>query len=212
MARLPRNTDPNYTRHISIGAEGANLLMLLNGQVNQIIGGILAKYQEAFSIIICAYAVLSNHLHLMVKAPKGNLWRFEQAVNRKIAKRINKMRNIRGHFWERRYDEQMLAEESDMLEAFLYVTCNAVSHGMVEHPSLWPGLNCYLHVLDEKNRVCIFADYTAYGKASRKAENKEMVLNIKDYQKEHKLHLSPLPQYKNLALPRLKRNIRIPAA
>ncbi len=196
MARLPRNTDPSYIRHISIRVEGAALRLLPDAQLNQIIGGVLAKYQQTFSIIIYAYTVLSNHLHILTRAPKGNLWRFEQAVNREIAKRINKLRNNRGHFWERRYDEQMLAEENDIIEAFLYVTCNPVSHGLVEHPALWPGLNCYAHALSEIDRVYTFTDYTAFGKACRMAKNTGKRVSIKEFQSEHKLQLTPLPQYK----------------
>ncbi len=200
MARLPRNTNPDYVRHISIRVEGAAFRLLPNAQINQIIGGILAKYQETFSILIFAYTVLSNHLHIVAQAPKGNLWRFEQAVNREIAKRVNRLLNIRGHFWERRYDEQMIASESDLVEAFLYVMCNPVSHGLVEHPALWPGLNCYMHALDFKDRVFTFTDYSAFGKASRKADNKGKRLSIQEFQTEHKLRLTPLPQYTHLSL------------
>ena len=84
IARLPRNTDSNYIRHIIIRTKGAASRLLPNAQVTQIIGGILAKYQQTFSIIIYAY------------------------------------------------HEQMVAEENDAFEAFLYVTCNAGSHGLVE--------------------------------------------------------------------------------
>ena len=82
MARHPRNTNPKYIRHISIRTEQAALLLLPDERLNQIIGGILAKYQEAFSIIIYAYTVLGNHIHMIARAPMGNLWRFEQAPSK----------------------------------------------------------------------------------------------------------------------------------
>ena len=200
MARLPRNTDPNYIRHISIRTDGAAFRLLPDAKVNQIIGGILAKYQETFSIIIYAYTILSNHLHILARAPLGNLWRFEQAVNREIAKRIHKLRGTRGHFWERRYDEQMVAEENDAFEAFLYVTCNAVSHGLVEHPLLWPGLNSYSHALSGKDREYIFTDYTAFGHACRKAKCKGKRVSIEAFQSRYKLQLRPLPRHEKLSL------------
>jgi putative transposase len=197
--RQPRNTDPSYIRHISIRTEKALLQLLPSPRVNEIIGGVLARYQEHFSIVIYAYVVLSNHLHILASAPEKNLWKFEQAVNREIAKRIHKLRGTRGHFWERRYDEQMVAEEGDVVEAFLYVMCNPVSHGLVEHPALWPGLNCYAHVLDEKDRGYTFTNYTAYRKACRRAKRKGDKAKINDYQTQHMLRITTLPQYEHLS-------------
>ena len=199
MSRLPRNTDPSYIRHISIRTEGAQFRLIPRAEVNQVIGGVLAKYQEAFEIVIYAYTVLSNHLHILAQAPLANLWRFEQAVNREIAKRINRQQSTRGHFWERRYDEQMVIDESDVLEAFLYVTCNAVSHGLVEHPLLWPGLNSYQHCLDGRDREYLFTDYTAFGKACQLAKNRGKRVRISDYQSKHKLRITALPQYSQLS-------------
>jgi REP element-mobilizing transposase RayT len=199
MARLPRNTDPNYIRHISIRTEGASLLLVPDAQVNQIVGGVIARYQELFSVVIYAYTITSNHIHLLVLAPLGNLWRFEQAVNRELAKRINRLRNTRGHFWERRYDEQMVAGEGDALEAFLYTVCNSVSHGLVEHPALWPGLNCYAHVLDEKDRIYAFTDYTAFRKACTRAKHTGERVSIRDFQTQHTLRITPLPEFKHLS-------------
>ena len=193
MARLPRNTDPQYVRHISIRTECAQLLLQPDGVINDILGGIIAKYQEVFSIILFAYTILGNHLHFLAQAPGRNLWRFEQAVNREIAKRINKQRNRRGHFWERRYDEQIAPEQGDILEAFLYVMCNAVSHGLVEHPALWPGLNCYAQVLSGKEREFSFTDYTAFRRAKKRARVTGEKVDIADFQTQHVLRLSVLP-------------------
>lgn len=197
--RNPRNTDPKFIRHIRIRTEGAALLLHPDPQVNQIVGGVIARYQEMFSILIFAYTVLGNHIHLLVQAPDKNLWKFEQAVNREIAKRINKYRNRRGHFWGRRYDEQICPELADVLEALLYVTLNAVNHGLVENALLWPGLNCYQQLLDGKDRIFYFTNYTAYEKARRRAGRRGGKVNIRDFQTEHTLHLTPIPQFEELS-------------
>jgi putative transposase len=199
MSRLPRNTDPSYIRHISIRNEKALLQLLPEARVNEIVGGVIARYQEHFSIVIYAYVILSNHIHILAAAPEKNLWRFEQAVNREIAKRIHRLRGTRGHFWERRYDEQIVVEESDVVEAFLYAMCNTVSHGLVEHPALWPGLNCYAQVMDGKDRVYAFINYTAYSRVCRRAKRRGERVKISDYQTQHTLHITPLPQYEHLS-------------
>ena len=199
MSRKPRNTDPNYVRHISIRCELARLSLLPAPEVNRIIGGIIARYQEQFSIIIYAYVVLGNHVHILARAPKSNMWMFEQGVNREIAKRINRFRGTRGHFWEGRYDDQMAPEHGDPLEGFIYVMCNAVNHGLVEHPSLWPGFNSYAHVLDGKDRVYTFMNYTEYGKAVRRARRRKEKVNRKDFEIKHVLSITPIPEFQHLS-------------
>ena len=199
MSRKPRNTDPTYARHVSIRTENAQLMLVPSARVNQMIGGIIAKYQEEFSITIYAYTVLSNHIHIIARATKRNLWRFEQGVNREVAKRMNRLLGRSGHFWGRRYDEQMIAEEGDSLEALLYVTCNAVSHGLERHPSLWPGLNSYAQMLDEKDRIYTFTDYTALGKALRKARRTKKRVNPRDFETRHVLRLTPIPELQHLS-------------
>ena len=38
----------------------------------KLIGGIIARYQELLGVEIYAYTILSNHIHLLIKAPRGN--------------------------------------------------------------------------------------------------------------------------------------------
>jgi len=199
MGRLPRNTDPSYIRLITIRTDRALLRLLPGPKVNQTIGGVIAKYQETFGMIIFAYCVLGNHIHILAQALERNLWRFEQAVNREIAKRINRHQNTRGHFWEKPYDDEMALEEQDVEEAFIYITCNPVSHGLVEHPYLWLGLNSYQHSLDGKDREYLFTDYTAYGKACRLAKNRGKRIPISDFQTKHYLKLTPIPKFAHLS-------------
>lgn len=208
MGRIIRNTNPEYSRLVTIRTECAALFLQPAAGLNQIVGGIIAKYQELFGIIIFAYVVLGNHIHILARAPEKNLWRFEQAVNREIAKRINRLRNRRGHFWERRYDEQMVLEIGDILAALIYILLNPVNHGLVEHPLLWPGLICFQHLLDGKDRKYLFTDFTAYNKAKKKAACLGQKVSIRDFQTEHLLKLSPIPQFENMTQEQRAKEIR----
>ena len=134
MSRPRRNTNPEHIRLVTIRTENARFYMVPDKELNQIVGGVLAKYQQECKIIIYGHNFLSNHYHLLIRAPKENLWRFEQSVNREIAKRVNRLRNREGHFWGRRYDEQVTLEASDVLAALIYIICNAVKHGLVKNP------------------------------------------------------------------------------
>uniref|UniRef100_A0A0A8KXN4 Transposase IS200-like domain-containing protein n=1 Tax=wastewater metagenome TaxID=527639 RepID=A0A0A8KXN4_9ZZZZ len=198
MGKPLRNTDPTVIRIITLRTSQAQLLMRPDSYVNETISGILAKYQEQFNITIYTHTFNSNHYHLLVQAPEQNLHLFEENVNREISKRINWHIDRKGSLWQRRYDDLSCLDQDDILRAFLYVTCNPVSHGLVDHPKHWPGVNAYWQIINEKDCVCYFTNYTEYNKAKRKAQAQGKSVCINDYKSEHILKLTPLPQFKDL--------------
>lgn len=162
-------------------------------RTNRIIGGILARYAEIFGITIYALNFLSNHYHLAIKAPLSNADEFEENVNREIARRLNWKNHRQGRFWESRYKEQTILGEDDLLEAFLYITANAVKHGLVSSPELWPGLNSYTQSLTGASKTYTFEHYSAQ-------EGEERVTF-------HELKITPLPQFASLTKKRRKREL-----
>lgn len=152
--------------------------------VNKIIGGIIARYAGILGVKILAVSVLSNHYHLLILCPRGNADEFEENINREIARRLNWKLHREGRFWSRRYSDQEVMTEDDLLEAFLYVSTNATRHGMVEDPAAWPGLSSYKQSITEKPETFPFHHYSA-------KEGEEKVTY-------HTLELTPLPQFEKL--------------
>lgn len=178
-----RNRDPSLNRLITIRTVESRLWIPANGRTRRIIGGIIARYQEAFDIIIYAYAILGNHYHMLIQAPKQNTDEFCENVNREIARRINWIHGRKGPLWSRRYTDQAVASDDDLLEAFLYVVTNSSHHGLIKNPKDWPGLNCYQHVIDQKDREFFF---THYSKPVKRRSR-------------HFIKLSPLPGLKDMS-------------
>lgn len=179
-----RDRNPSNYRMITIRTDEARLWMVPNKDVRKLVGGIIARYQEIFKVEILGFIVLSNHIHILVRALLGNADEFCENVNREIARRINWRNNRRGSFWARRYSDLKVLSEDDLLEAFLYVTTNAVKHGLVEHPSLWPGLNSYSQSITEKAERYVFHHYSAGPEEPQVTE--------------HVLKVSPLPIHAKL--------------
>ncbi len=177
-----RNRDPEANRLITIRTVESRLWIPANSRTRRIIGGIIARYQEAFDIVIYAYAILGNHYHMLIRAPKQNTDEFCENVNREIARRLNWINGRKGPLWARRYTDQAVASSDDLLEAFLYVVTNSAHHGLVENPKDWPGLNCYNHVIDQKDREFYF---THYSKPTKRKSR-------------HYIKISPLPDFKGL--------------
>ncbi len=161
MGNPLRNSDPSAFRLITIRTQEARLFMAPCGKVRRLIGGIIARYQEILGIEIYAYCFLGNHYHLLIRAPQGNADEFFENVNREISRRMNWRLKREGAFWGRRYSEQFVLAEDDLLEAFLYISTNPTRHGLIEDSSNWPGLNSYNHSLSEKDREFSFTHYSS---------------------------------------------------
>lgn len=177
-----RNKDPEAYHLVTIRTQGARLWITPNAKVKRLIGGILARYQEYLGIEIYAYCVLGNHLHMVVRAPRGNLDEFCENVNREIAKRLNWWHKREGKFWARRYDAQEILSEDDLLEAFLYVSTNPTRHGLLRDSSKWPGLNSIKQSLSGTSKRYSFRLHSS----------------IEPVSTSHRLKLSVLPQFKTM--------------
>ena len=162
------------------------------GKIRKLIGGILSRYQEIFGIELFAYNFLSNHLHLIARAPGQNIDEFCENVNREIAKRLNWKYRREGKFWSRRYDDQQILTANDLIEAFLYVTTNPSRHGLVRNSKDWTGLNSFEHSLKEQDRTFTFHHYS-------KEEGFKTTT--------HTLKLSILPPFQNISKKERKETI-----
>ena len=194
MPRLRRNRDPSLYRHITIRTEEARLWMLPSRNMEKLLGGIVARYQEICGISIYAYNFLSNHYHMVIKAPKRNTDVFCENVNREIARRVNWMHRRTAHFWEKPYTDQTILTEGDLLEAFLYTTTNPVHHGLVDHASKWTGLSSYSQSLSFNKRQFTFYYYSEEDPAQRA--------------KTHHLTLSLIPEFKAVPLKKRRDHIK----
>lgn len=199
MSRKKRDTNPSKIHLVTIRTSDSLLFLRPDRELDDLIGGIVGRYQEMFGIELYAYNFLGNHYHALARAPRGNLWKFAQNVNRELSRRIKYLRKIRGQFWGRRYDDQIVVEVQDATEAFLYINTNAVHHGLVSHPKEWPGLNSYRQSLNEEPRKFPFTHYTSYSKALKRACRTKELVRIEDHQTNHSVTLTPLPEFRELS-------------
>ena len=207
MARPIRNLDPEKIRLMTIRTENAQLLMKPSkgvDNVNNLIGGIVGRYQKKTNITIFAYTFTSNHYHILYKANDGNSWLFAQNINREIAKRVNMRLNRSGHFWQRRYSEQIVLDDEDGLEALLYIICNPVSHGLVKDLEDSPFLSSYKSSLSGKEDSFSFTNYSEYNKALRRSKNKHKQVSIKDYQEHYSIQITPLPYFDGISISKMR--------
>ena len=85
-----------------------------------------------------AWCQMTNHFHLFVRAPRGNLSDGMQLLNGGFSRWANWRHHRRGHLFENRFGARGAESESHLLEIARYVVLNPVYAGICRHPSDWP--------------------------------------------------------------------------
>jgi REP element-mobilizing transposase RayT len=81
--------------------------------------------------LLHAFVTMSNHFHLALETPRGNLVAGMQWLESTYANRFNRFRNERGHLFQSRY-KALLVEQGDALgQLCTYIDLNPVRAGIV---------------------------------------------------------------------------------
>jgi REP element-mobilizing transposase RayT len=120
----------------------ARHLMRPAHETNGVLGGVLARGARSFDVEVYAFAFQSNHLHLLVRAPRGNLSKFMQFVLANVAKKVGWLVRWGGTFWERRYSAEPVLDAEALIGRLRYILSQGVKDGLVRRCREWPGLSC----------------------------------------------------------------------
>ena len=88
---------------------------------------------------LLAFAILSNHLHLLLKTPQPNLGKGMQAFLSGYAVWSAKRRQRPGHLFQGRYKAEMIEDESYYWTVSRYIHLNPVRAGLVRAPKTGSG-------------------------------------------------------------------------
>ncbi len=86
---------------------------------------------------IYAFAVMSNHLHVVLKTPEPNLSRGMQSFLSGYANAWSRRHRFSGHVFQGRYRTELLEDETYLWTVTRYLHLNPVRAGTVEHPAAW---------------------------------------------------------------------------
>jgi len=171
MPRHLRFQSTEWSPHLITArcTQGQNLLSP-DDEVNALITGALARSLELHrhEIELHHYAVLSNHLHLLLSARDAHAKaRFMCHLSGTLARELCRRWGTRDHLWEGRYHSHELLDEEALVDAYKYLFKNSVKEGLVAHPREWPGLHGYAQLCEGASVVGRWLDRTRWGCAQR---------------------------------------------
>ena len=99
-----------------------------------------------YGAVIHTYCLMSNHYHLLLETPSGNLSQIMQHINGAYTNYFNTKRKRSGHLFQGRFKAILVEADEYATELSRYIHLNPVRAGMVKRPEefLWSSYRDYV--------------------------------------------------------------------
>lgn len=93
---------------------------------------LLIEISEIWNVNIAAYCLMSNHYHVLLQTPDGNISRSMRHLNGLYTQRFNRRHGFDGQLFRGRYKSIIVCNDSHLLQLVRYIHKNPVKAGMVK--------------------------------------------------------------------------------
>jgi len=164
MSRPLRNDPPGGHHHIMNRGARHEPIFWTNEDCAELLG-LLDQWAPRFQVEVHAYALMPNHLHLLVVSNGGRLSDFMAKVLGNYARYRNREPRRDGPVWRGRFKSQLVTDDVYWMHLVAYIHLNPVRAGLVGDPrfSHWTSLDTYMH--HSRSLECLRTDEVldAYG-------------------------------------------------
>ena len=103
---------------------------------------------ESKRYLLFAWAVMPNHLHLVLEPSKGiELSDIVHSIKSYTAQQANKKLGRRGAFWQPDYFDRYIRDRQHFKNAIRYVEANPVKAGLIDDKAKWRWSSAYSGVI-----------------------------------------------------------------
>jgi len=106
----------------------------------------LREYKKRYRVVFFAYALMPNHIHLLVEVRDVPLSRVMQALQFRYTRTFNVRYRKSGHLFQGRYKAILCERDAYLLELSAYLHLNPVRAGLVDDPMdyRWTSYGAYV--------------------------------------------------------------------
>jgi REP-associated tyrosine transposase len=130
----------------------------------------LESATHRYGAAIHAYCLMSNHYHLILETPGGNLSQIMRHINGAYTTYFNVKRKRAGHLFQGRYKAILIEADEYASELSRYIHLNPVNAGMVTRPEEYQW-SSYRSYIGEKTHPAWLKTEFILGYFSKKAAN-----------------------------------------
>ncbi|MEJ2165216.1 MAG: transposase, partial [Desulfobacterales bacterium] len=105
------------------------------------------EMSQRFEVDICAFVLMDNHYHLLMRTRRANLSKSMQWLGATYTKRFNSRHFRSGHLFQGRFKNMLVQNDAYLLELSYYIHRNPVRAGMVKRLSSykWSSYRAYAY-------------------------------------------------------------------
>ena len=186
MARKPRVHFPGALYHvISRGNQRQDIF--LDDTDRTVYLSYLSECKGRFSIELYAYALMRNHVHLLLEVHEKPLSRFMQSLLFRYARYFNKRYDKVGHLFQGRYRAILCDKDAYLLELVRYVHLNPIRAKIVSDLKryLWTSHLSYLGRAKQEGLVEADFVLSQFGKKKSFARRKYLEFILEELDSGH---------------------------
>lgn len=136
MARPLRIEFPGAVYHITSRGNGCEDIYL-SDEDRRIFLQVLSHVVDRFDWVCHAWCLMTNHYHLMIETPRGNLSQGMRHLNGVYTQRFNRAHGRVGHVFQGRFKAILVEKDAYLLALCRYIVRNPVAAGMVKDVAEW---------------------------------------------------------------------------
>jgi len=143
--REPRSFQENSFYHLISRGNSQDIFLFLRDYKKFLFN--LGKYAKKFDLNIVAFALMPNHVHLLVKQESQHtISKFMQSLMTSYATYFNLKHNRTGHLLQGRFKHVLVETDEYLVHVSRYIHLNPSSAGIVRKPEDYPW-SSYKHFL-----------------------------------------------------------------
>lgn len=127
---------------------------------------------KRYNWICHAYCLMTNHYHLLIETPDGNLSLGMRQLNGVYTQLFNKWHGRVGHLFQGRFKAILIQKDSHLLAVCRYVVLNPVRAKMAEAPEAWKWSSYLATAGKTRSHPCLTTDWVL-GQFSRRLDKAE---------------------------------------